>query len=207
MAPVACREPDHDTLTREGITSVILYRPIRQRTYWHNARICLGENPSETFKHSDLCYSFKMLYRAEYGGTCELHWATKNYVCNYAISAGLHQGRQIPYERALRNLTVLMFSHYINHLENTRALEGHRNLMVHECLTVASALGQFHWWQRWVDPGDHDKLDWDKVLVVAVGDFRHKYSSALVLLGNPQYPAYTHPKLLGRCYDNVYHQG
>ena len=100
-----------------------------------------------------------------------------------------------------------MFSHYINHLENTGALEGHRTLMVHECLTVASALGRFHWWQRRVDPGDHDKPDWDKVPVVTAGDFRHKYSSALVLLGNPQHPAYTHLKLLGRCYDNIYHQG
>ena len=43
--------------------------------------------------------------------------------------------------------------------------------------------------------------------VVSAGDFRHKYSSVLILLGNPQHPAYAHPKLLGRCYDNVYHQG
>ena len=207
MAPIACRETDHDALTREGITSVISYRPVSQRTYWNDARICLGENPSETYKHFDLCYSFKMLCWAEYGNTRELHLVTKNYVHNYSISASQHQSQQIPYERALRNLTVLMFSHYINHLENTGALEGHQTLMVHECLTVASALGQFHQWQRWVDPEDHDKLDWDKVPVMAAGDFRHKYSSVLVLLGNPQHPAYVHLKLLGWCYDNVYHQG
>ena len=80
-------------------------------------------------------------------------------------------------------------------------------MMVHECQTVASALGQFHWWQRWVDPEDHDKPDWDKVPVIAEGDFRHKYSSTLILLGNPQHLTYTHPKLLGQCYNNVYHQG
>ena len=50
-----------------------------------------------------------------------------------------------------------MFSHYINHLENTGALEGHWTLMVHECLTVASALGHFHQWQRRVELGDRDK--------------------------------------------------
>ena len=163
MAPVACREPDQDALTGEGITSVISYWPVSQRTYWYNARICLEESPSETFKHFDLYYSFKMLCQAKYGGTRKLHLATKNYVHNYSISARQHQGRWIPYEWALRNLTVLMFSHYINHLENAGALEGHRTLMVHECLTVASALGWFHQWQRWVDPEDHDKLDWDKV--------------------------------------------
>ena len=54
-----------------------------------------------------------------------------------------YQPRRILYERALRNLMVFMFSHYINHLENTGALEGHQTLMVHEYLTVASALGHF----------------------------------------------------------------
>ena len=38
-------------------------------------------------------------------------------------------------------------------------------------------------------------------------DFRHKYSPVLTLLGNAQNPAYAHPKLLGCCYDNIYHNG
>ena len=67
----------------------------------------------------------------------QLHFATKNYMQNYAYTAREFQPQQIPYKRALRNLTVLMFSHYINHLENTGAMEGHRTLMVHECLMVA----------------------------------------------------------------------
>ena len=46
-----------------------------------------------------------------------------------------------------------------------------------------------------------------KVLTVSAGDFRHKYSPTLDLLGNPQHPTYAHPKLLGQCYDNIYHQG
>ena len=167
MAPVACRELDHDEITREGITSVISYWPVSQKTNWHNARICLGENPTEAFKHFDLCYSFKLLCCVEDGGTCQLHFAAKNYMRNYAYTAGEFQPRRILYQRALWNLTVLMFSHYINHLKNTGALEGHWTLMVHECLMVASALGQFHQWQRWVEPGDCDKLDWDKILVVA----------------------------------------
>ena len=102
---------------------------------------------------------------------------------------------------------MLMFLHYINHLENTGALEGHWTLMVYKCLTVASAFGRFHCWQRWVKPEDHDKLDWEKVLVIGVGDFRHKYSPVLVLLGSAQHPTYVHLKLLGQCYDNIYHQG
>ena len=100
-----------------------------------------------------------------------------------------------------------MFSHYINHLENTRALEGHWTLMVHECLTVASALGHFHWWQRRVEPGDRDKPEWTKVPVVNKGDFHYKYSTALILMGSAQHLAYGHPKMLGHCFDNIYHQG
>ena len=78
MAPVACREPECNTLTGEGITSVISYWPTSQRTYWHNACICLGENPAETYKRFDLCYSFKVLCRAEYSSTWQLHLAAKN---------------------------------------------------------------------------------------------------------------------------------
>ena len=116
MVPVACREPEHDTLTGGGITSVISYWPMGQRTCWHNARICLGESPAETYNRFDLCYSFKILCQAEYGGTRQLHLATKNYIRNY--TARQPQNRRITYEQALWNLTVLMFSSlYKSHRE------------------------------------------------------------------------------------------
>ena len=148
MAPIACREPEHDSLTGEGITSVISYWPTSQRSCWHDAHICLGENPTETYKHFDLCYSFKIL-----------------------------------------------------------CLEGHRTLMVHECLMVVATLGRFHHWQRRVELAGRDKPDWMKVPTISAGDFRYKYSPVLDLLGNAQHPTYAHPKLLGWCFDNIYHQG
>ena len=46
-----------------------------------------------------------------------------------------------------------------------------------------------------------------KVPTVSAGDFRYKYSPTLDLLGNAQQLTYGHSKLLGWCYDNVYHQG
>ena len=79
--------------------------------------------------------------------------------------------------------------------------------MAHECLMVAATLGHFHRWQRRVEPEDWDKPDWMKVPTISAGDFRHKYSPTLVLLGNVQHLTYAHPKLLGWCYDNIYHQG
>ena len=209
MAPVLSpRYWDWDELTGGGIVNIISYWLASQRTCWYDARICLGETRTDTLNHFDLCYSFKMLCRVEYGVTRQLHLAVKNYMHNYSLSAGLHQNRRIPYERALRNLTVLMFSHYVHQLESSRSLEGHRTLMVHECLQVAAALGQYHRWQHQVSHQEKsENADWNKVPAVAKDDFRHKYSPALMLLCNAQNPAFTHPKLLRRCYDNVYHNG
>ena len=102
---------------------------------------------------------------------------------------------------------VLMFSHYVNHLECTGSLQGRRTFMVHECLVVAAALGRYHHWQRRVSHQDRDTHDWMKVPVIPKDDFQHKYSLALTLLGNAQNPAYAHPKLLGHCFNNVYFCG
>ena len=43
--------------------------------------------------------------------------------------------------------------------------------------------------------------------MISAGDFWHKYSPTLVLLGSAQHLIYAHQKLLGQCYDNVCHQG
>ena len=150
-----------------------------------------------------------MLCRAEYGGTCQLHLVVKNYTRNYTYSAGLHQNRRITYERALRNLTVLMFSHYVHQLENSGSLEGHWTLIVYECLQVAATLGRYHCWQCWVNLQEisSENADWNKIPTVTKDNFRYKYSPALTLLGNTQNPVFTHPKLLRHCYDNVYYNG
>ena len=210
MAPVSGpRYGDHNELTGQGIVNIILYWPSSQRTRWYDARICLGETRTDTLNRFDLCYSFKMLCRAEYLGTHQLHLAVKNYARNYAYSAGIHQNRQISYERALRNLTVLMFSHFVHQLENSGLIEGHQALIVHECLQVAAALSHYHRWQCRVSLQETsgENADWNKIPTVAKGDYQFKYSSALKLLGNAQNPAYAHPKLLGCCYDNIYYKG
>ena len=209
MAPVlGPRYRDRNELTGGGIVNIISYWPADQKTRWHNAHICLGETRTFTHNRLDLCYSFKMLCLVEYGGTRQLHYAVKNYIWNYPLSAGLHQNLRITYERVLRNLTVLMFSHHIHHLENSGSLEGHRTLMVHECLKVAAAFGRYHRWQCRVSPQERsENSDWNKIPPVGKNNFRHKYSPALTLLGSAQNLAFAHPKLLGCCFDNIYHNG
>ena len=145
MAPVSHpRYWDGDGLTGMGIAIIISYWPASQRTCWYDARICLGETRTNTLNRFDLCYSFKMLCWVEYRGTHQLHIAAKNYARNYTYTAGIHQNWWITYERALRNLMVLMFSHFVHQLENSGSLEGKRTLIVHECLQVAAALGWYH---------------------------------------------------------------
>ena len=102
-----------------------------------------------------------------------------------------------------------MFSHFVHQLENSGSLEGHRTLIVHECLQVAATLGWYHCWQCQVNFQEisSENADWNKIPTVAKDDFRCKYSPALTLLGNAQNPAFARPKLLGRCYDNVYYNG
>ena len=147
-----------------------------------------------------------MLCQAEYGGTHQLHHAARNYMRNYALSARLHQNQRIPYERALRNLTVLMFSHYVHHLEIS-SLKNHWTLIMHKCLMMVATLGQYHRWQCRVSPQDRENPDWNKVPVMGKDNFRHKYSPMFTLFGSAQNLVYAHPKLLGRCYDNIYHNG
>ena len=209
MSPVSSpRYRDRDELTDGGIVNIILYWLASQRTCWYDARICLGETRADTLDRFDLCYSFKMLCRVEYGATRQLHVAARNYMRNYSLSAGIHQNQWIPYERALRNLMILMFSHYVHQLENSGSLVGHQTLMAHKCLQVAATLGRYHWWQCRVSHQEKsENANWNRVPVVAKDDFRHKYSLALTLLGNTQNPAFAHPKLLGCCYDNNYYNG
>ena len=102
-----------------------------------------------------------------------------------------------------------MFSHFVHQLENSGSLKGHWILIVHECLQVAAALGRYHRWQHRVNLQEisSENADWNKIPKVAKDDFQHKYNPALTLLGNALNPAFAHPKLLGRCYDNMYHNG
>ena len=119
MAPIACWGLYQDGLLGTGITSVISYYPISQKLHWHDASFCLGDSPTENFNRFDLCYSFNLLCDAEYGGWKGMHIAAKNYMGNYAATAGRYGSQRITYKRALQNLLVVMFSHSVDNFENT----------------------------------------------------------------------------------------
>ena len=172
----------------------------------HGAPFCLGENLD--FKHFDLCYSFKTLVRLEYGGFGQLHQAAWNYRNNWVAAFARSEDTHMSYEKALRNLIVFLFAHYIEAFECHGARQGHRAILALERLTVADELGRYHHWYKRADlqkPGIK-KMLWKDLPSVPQEDHWPSYASGLAVLGSPKQPSYGHPQKLGRYFDHVYHQ-
>ena len=112
------------------------------------------------------------------------------------------------YEKALWNLIVFMFRHYIDTFECHGAQKGHRAILALECFRVADELGRYHRWYKRADLWKPRvlKTQWKELPHEPQDDSHSSYNSALAAMGNPKQPPYGHPKLLGRYFDHVYHQ-
>ena len=203
MGPVSLRSSIRNELT-SNLLSTIAYHPASPRI--PGAPFCLGETPDlwdTLFNQTDLCYSFHHIVRAKYGGEQALHQAAHNYWANRALDTTLpDQQRLLPYEKALRNLVILMFGHYVDVFECHSSWFGHRTILVWECLQVAQGLGRYH---RFVKRGE--SRDWTVPPPIPNDDAWWDFSNALTLLGNARDPTCTHPLVLGHYFDQVYHQG
>ena len=199
MAPGQHAPDAHRNLT--GNYNFNCSHPISIRQNWdHGAPFCLGENPD--FKHFDLCYSFKTLVHLEYGGFGQLHQAAWNYRNNQVAAFTRSEDTRMSYEKALRNLIVFLFAHYI------KAFECHGAILALECLTVANELGCYHRWYKRADlrkPGI-EKTHWKDLPSMPQEDHQSSYASRLAALGSPKQPSYGHLQKLGRYFDHVYHQ-
>ena len=93
---------------------IMNYHPVSPRKGRHCcATFCLGESPAQAqLKCLDLRCSFQALIKAEYGGRNHLDFAARNYTENVKREEVGVAG--ITYERALRNLIVAMYGHYVN---------------------------------------------------------------------------------------------
>ena len=205
MAPGACREPSSSGVT--GVPAAIVnYHPVSPQISRHRcAAFCLGESPAQTrLKCHDLRCSFEALVKAEYGGREHLDFAARNYVENVRKEDTRISG--ITYERALRNLVVAMYWHYVDLFRSHFSMAGHRIVLVYNCLEVAAKLGRYHRAVRRQQPGE-ELPDWIPTLEIPVGDSRLDFVDAFTLLGDAMHPAYGHPKSLARAYDQVYYEG
>ena len=178
MAPGACGEPHLSGITGAPAT-IINYHLVSPRGSWYScAVLCLGESPAQArLKCLDLRCSFEALMKAEYGGCDHLDFAAQNYVENVRrAETGI--GR-ITYERALRNLVVAMYGHYMDLFRCHSSMAGHRIVLAY----------------------------WIPTPEIPAGDSRLDFVDAFTLLGDAMHPTYGHPKTLAQAYDQVYHEG
>ena len=205
MAPGACGEPSSSGVT--GVPAAIInYHPVSSRTSRHHcAALCLGESPAQArLKCLDLRCSFEALVKAEYGGRDHLDFAARNYVENVRREETRISG--ITYERALRNLVVAMYGHYVDLFRCHSSMAGHRIVLAYNCLEVAAKLGHYHRAVRRQQPGE-ELPDWIPIPEIPAGDSRLDFVDAFTLLGDAMHPTYGHPKSLARAYDQVYYEG
>ena len=113
MAPGACGKPTSSGLTGMP-ASIINYHPVPAQESRHRcAALCLGESLAQArLKCLDLRCSFEAIVKAEYGGQDHLDFAARNYAENVKREETGISG--ITYERALCNLVVSMYGHYVD---------------------------------------------------------------------------------------------
>ena len=202
MAPGACGEPSSTGITSVPAT-IINYHPVSPQKSQHRcATLCLGESPAQArLKCLDLHCSFEALVKGEYGGRDHLDFVAWNYVENVR-----REETRITYERALWNLVVAMYGHYVDLFQCHSSTAGHRIVLAYNCLEVAVKLRHYHRAVRRQQPGE-ELPDWIPTPEILAGDSRLDYVDAFTLLGNPMHPAYRHPQTLAQAYDQVYYEG
>ena len=205
MAPEACGEWLSSGLTGTPV-DIINYHLVSPRKGRHHcAAFCLGESSAQAqLKCLDLRCSFEALVKAEYGGHNHLDFAARNYTENVRREEVGVAG--ITYERALRNLIVAMYGHYVDLFRCHSATAGHCLVLAYNCLEVAVKLGCYHRAVRRRQPGE-ELPDWISTPDILAGDMWLNYVDAFTLLGDALHLAYGHPMTLARAYDHVYHEG
>ena len=88
-----------------------------------NAPFCLGETP-HYFNQCDLFRSFHVIVEVQFGGLARLDKAANNYKDNLN-SLYQHPNFMLTVDRALRNVIVSAYSHYIDTWVMNGACMGH----------------------------------------------------------------------------------
>ena len=181
MAPEACGERPSSGLTSTP-ADIINYQLVSPRKGQHHcATFCLGESPAQArLKCLDLRCSFEALVKAEYEGCNHLDFAARNYTENVRREEVGVTG--ITYERALRNLIVAMYGHYVDLFRCHSAMAGHHLVLAYNCLEVAAKLGRYHRAVQRQQPGE-ELPDWISMPDIPAGDMRLNYVDAFTCWG------------------------
>ena len=164
MAPRVCRE----SLANVTSTLVTLVNHHPESPRNHCAMLCLGEGSTRAeLSCLDLHCSFEALINAENRGQNHLDFAAQNYLEN--VQSQETGVASLTYERALRNLIVTMYGHYVDLFRCQSSTAGHRMVLSYNCLEVAAKLGRYHWAVRRLQPGE-ELPDWISMPEILTGD-------------------------------------
>ena len=115
--------------------------------------LCLGEGLTQARLNClDLCCSFEALVNVEYGGPGPPRF------CGPELRENVRREEtgiaRITYERALQNLVVAMYGHYVDLFRCHSTTAGHRMVLAYNYLEVAAKLGHYHRAIRRLQPGE-----------------------------------------------------
>ena len=106
-----------------------------------NAPFCLGET-RRYFKQCDLFRSFHAIVEVQFRGLAWLDRAMHNYKDNLN-SLYRHPDMMLTVDRALRNIIVSAYSHYIDTWALNGACVGHHAVLMHSILRFAMHFGRY----------------------------------------------------------------
>ena len=179
-----------------------------------NVPFCLGET-HHYFKQCDLFHSFHAVVEVQFGGLARLDRATNNYKDNLN-SLYRHLDLTLTIDKALRNIIVSTYSHYIDSWPMNGAYVGHRAILMRSMLQFAMHNGRYRRCQRHLAKDRKRKglpslVPMPPIDLAALLDNEEEnlklrqinvtHVSIMDLLGDPGNPLYTEPHSMAEHYD------
>ena len=106
-----------------------------------NVSFCLGET-RHYFKQCDLFHSFHAIVEVQFGSLVQLDRAANNYKDNLNLLFR-HPDLTLTIDKALCNIIVSAYSHYIDSWPMNGACVGHRAILMRSMLQVAMHYGRY----------------------------------------------------------------
>ena len=179
-----------------------------------NVPFCLGET-RHYFKQCDLFHSFHAIVEVQFGGLARLDRAANNYKDNLN-SLYRHPDLTLTIDKALRNIIMSAYSHYIDSWPMNGVCVGHHTILMRSMLQFAMHYGRCRRHQRHLakdhkkkglpssapmSPMDLTALLDDKEENLKLRQINVMHASIMDLLGDPGNPLYAEPHSMAEHYD------
>ena len=179
-----------------------------------NVPFCLGKT-RHYFKRCDLFRSFHAVVEVQFGGLVRLDRTANNYKENLN-SLYRHPDLTLTIDKALRNIIVSAYSHYIDSWPMNGACVGHRAILMRSMLQFAMHYGRYRCRQRHLVKDRRRKelpssAPMPSVDIAALLDDEEEnlrlrqinvmHVSIMDLLGDPGNPLYAEPHSMAEHYD------